>query len=156
MELTPRPPPEPVEISPENAAKPKNSKHRRNTAGLKPPWKKGQCGNPAGRGPGAPKQSRTFTEICREFMDGSVSSTDPRTRLEVLVTALFSQALKGNTKATAVMLDRLDPILRDSLTINNNTIMGADQVREMLDRVRMAPTLQSRLNGNGSANGNGH
>lgn len=36
-----------------------------NTSGLRPPWKKGQSGNPAGR----PKKDREFTEECRTLAD---------------------------------------------------------------------------------------
>ena len=86
---------------------------------LRPQWKPGQSGNPAGMPKGTPT-IRSFTEVVKRRM-AEVIPDDPtgRTRLERLADELEAQALGGGAKAADLLLERIDPAPKQNLTINN-------------------------------------
>jgi len=118
------------------------------TGGTLYPFPKGVSGNPAGSTPGHKIVPRTFTEICRAYLDGPISAANPRTRAEALATALYIQGMKGNTKAVGHILDRVDPALRRVAIEGVPAVEG----NAMLERMLQSTSLPVR-NGNGSTNG---
>lgn len=49
--------------------------------------------------------------------------------MDMLAQAILNAALSGDMKAAAIILDRIDPAPKQSLTINNNVLTPV-QVRE--------------------------
>jgi hypothetical protein len=81
-----------------------------------PRWKPGESGNPAGR----PKR-KTFTELAYEYLGKPLVEGDPRTGMEMLVTAILMRAVKGDANSMRELLSRIDPIPSgNNITINNN------------------------------------
>jgi hypothetical protein len=76
----------------------------RSLANLKPPIRPGETRNPAGR-PRVP----TFTEIMRKELNKPIKGAEDITRMKALGLKLYDQAMKGNTRAAKLILERLDP-----------------------------------------------
>ncbi len=77
----------------------------RSLAAIRPHrFKPGKSGNPRGR----PKKP-TFTEIARRYLDAPAEDMDHLTRMEALVHALYARAMRGDNRAAAELLDRVDP-----------------------------------------------
>ncbi len=67
-------------------------------------WKPGQSGNPNGR-----KQAFSFTDLAREFLGEYLPGQTEITRMQALIRKLFSQAMHGDTRASKLILERVDP-----------------------------------------------
>ena len=73
--------------------------HRKNTAGLKPPWKKGQSGNPKGR-PKGPSLVDALKKVLQEMGEEET--------LKKLARAWVGQSAKGNAVFFKELIERLD------------------------------------------------
>ena len=71
-------------------------KHRRNTVGLRPPWKPGECPNPGGR----PKGTSLLAEI-RDLLHGK----DGKERKEA-AKAFVAQLKRGSVAHAKEIIDR--------------------------------------------------
>lgn len=109
-------------------------KHRRNTANLRPPWKPGQSGNPAGR----PKR-KTFTELAHAYLSARVNPKDRSspTRLELLCETVYDLAIQGDACAIKLIFDRIDPIPRSPRVAVANVVSG----ETILDRLRSGEAI---------------
>ena len=71
----------------------------RRLANLRPPFKPGQSGNPAGH------NGRRKSNEVAAFLDTPESIESNRTRFEAVVDRLFRSALRGDTQAAKVLLE---------------------------------------------------
>jgi len=80
---------------------------------LRPPWKKGQSGNPGGR----PKKT-AITDAFRAVLERSVPN-DPqkRTYAELIAEATARQAIRGNVQAVREIADRTEGKARQAIEI---------------------------------------
>ncbi len=92
-------------------AKGPGDKHRSNTAGLMPPWKPGQSGNPKGR----PKK-QTLEEELSQYLQAEIADADSETgevritRLHAMVRKIFALGVdKENAQVLIAIMDRLYP-----------------------------------------------
>ena len=82
---------------------------------LRPPWKKGESGNPSGR----PK-SQVMTADLRALALGSL---DGKNLSEAMAKKAFQMALKGNFQFWNAIMDRIDGKVADQLQADlNHTI----------------------------------
>ena len=99
------------------------------------PCKPGERRNPAGR----PRRP-SFTEMARTYLGGLVPGQTERTRMQLLIEALYHRSLKGDMKACKLLLERVDParlrvdrselrVLSISITRQNDT--GLDAARSL-------------------------
>jgi len=87
------------------------SPRERQLAGLRPRWKPGQSGNPAGR----PKKQICITTLTAEYLltipeslpDG-IPNTKKKTWAQLTAEKLVHQAVGGDTPAMRELLDRID------------------------------------------------
>lgn len=87
----------------------------KNTAGLMPPWKKGQSGNPNGR----PRKEICLTSLIKEELEQVMQTDDgPRTKAQILAKNIVSKAAKGHNVAMKEVLDRIDGKVADKLEMN--------------------------------------
>ena len=88
---------------------------------LKPPWKKGQSGNPGGR----PKKA-SITEAFLAVLEKPVPN-DPQKRnyAELIAEATARQAIKGNVQAVKEIADRTEGRARQSIEIELTPITKA-------------------------------
>ena len=94
---------------------------RRALANLRPAWKPGQSGNPAGRKPG-----ESFTEVVRKMMEGRIPpklrdkvsrklgiplhALDEMNNYDLLAACMFFEYIeKGKFDQAQALLDRVDP-----------------------------------------------
>jgi hypothetical protein len=80
-----------------------SKKHPNSLANLRPPWKKGESGNPVGRPP-----RPSLEALIEEVLDEPVSGTGYSHR-EVLARAFVSQCVKGHPRALALLFERAWP-----------------------------------------------
>ncbi len=90
-------------------------KHRTKHRNLRPAWRPGVSGNPAGR----PKR-KTFTELAYEYLGKPCGDETNETRMERLVRVIVNRAYDGDRYAVSELLARIDPAPRHSVTVNNN------------------------------------
>lgn len=127
-------------------------------------WKPGQSGNPKGLKPGTKTApGRSFTELAKFYLEQDDPDQPARTRAERLLESIYRNAdEEGDTKAAAIILDRVDPALKKIEV----TGVAADAGRGMLDRLLQSTVLPvvpqpgvsipAPIHTNGhSANGNG-
>lgn len=74
-----------------------------NPQNLRPPWKKGESGNPKGK-----PIKKPIEEIFQAFLDEVVTtgSGKSKERLHALIEAQWVQAIKGNTPAAKFIAER--------------------------------------------------
>ena len=72
----------------------KRGKHRNSRRNLKPPWKPGESGNPAGR----PRE--TFADAILEYLDREAGPG--------LTMRQARKAIQGSVQAAALLMDRVD------------------------------------------------
>lgn len=94
---------------------PTNGKVHKGMQNLRPPWQKGGCANPTGKT--GPKLKTIF---CKTLAEIDPDDPQGRTRLDTLLDQLVALAKKGHPTAINAIVDRLDPILRNNITINNH------------------------------------
>ncbi len=74
------------------------------------PWKPGQTGNPNGRPKGT-----SLTLTLRKLLDTPVPGKDI-TYAEAVIRRLVAEAMKGNTKAANIILERIDGKVPQAIT----------------------------------------
>ncbi len=77
---------------------------------LKPPWQKGQSGNPKGRPPD--KERRAITHALRELLESSVDKHD---LAKAMAKVAFKLALGGDFRFWNAIMERLDGKVADQL-----------------------------------------
>jgi hypothetical protein len=101
-------------------------------------WKPGQSGNPKGRPKGAKNLATIFDDALNETFEIQVKGkTRKVTAREAIVWKLINEALRGNIKATAVVLAKEPEIMQNarSLKMVTRTMTpreAADAYAEML------------------------
>lgn len=108
-------------------------------------WKPGQSGNPKGN-PKAPK----LKALIDQYLEGIADPATQKTRLEMLAQSIVIGALKRESAALKELLARLYPEPAKDINLNA-TIVAATERNAWLDQIKLAPTMTSRLNGNGHA-----
>ena len=104
-------------------------KHRSNTSGLKPPWGKGQSGNPKGRPPltkSIPDLLRRFGEWqCPDSLVKKMQTLFPNAKnltvQEAVYLRVYTEALQGESWAVQFIADRTEGKIAQALTGPNNT-----------------------------------
>jgi len=88
------------------AKKPNGQKHRSRTAGLMPPWKPGQSGNPGGK-----QRGPSVTALLHKALAEAEGDGTGRTGIQVIVDELIKRAkLGGDKHAIDKILERIDPV----------------------------------------------
>jgi hypothetical protein len=86
----------------------------RNTSGLRPPWKKGECGNPKGR-----PRTATLSEAYREKLaEPYPRDRKGRTYAQVIADKIVRKATKGNLSCAQEVADRVEGRARQSVAVN--------------------------------------
>jgi hypothetical protein len=89
-------------------------KHRVNTDGLRPPWKPGESGNPAGRTPNV----KTIPEILRKIgeEEGTKVSVEDggATKLDVVMQQVYKFAREGKSWAVQFIAERTEGKVTDT------------------------------------------
>ena len=106
-------------------------KNTARTAGLRPPWKPGQSGNPGGR----PKR-KVLTDAYTALLDQNIPPdlarklqiSESSTYAEVIAMALVREAVKGKVNAAAELADRAEGRVMERVQVNR---MG-DPLAELL------------------------
>jgi hypothetical protein len=106
---------------------------------LKPPWPKGKCPNPKGRGRGNISLTslikRTLKEVCE-------ADPNKRTWAEAFSRSLIGNAIKGNGIAIKEILNRVDGVIDPQGT---NVNIDLSKLGDQIDKAYREAT------GNGSA-----
>jgi hypothetical protein len=117
-------------------------KQKRNTEGLKPPWRKGQSGNPKGR----PKRSESVTQWIHEL--SQQVDTDGMMKGQLVAEAVYAAALSGDMRAAKLILDRIEPT-SSGVTINNGIGIGQSGL-SLIESIRSDPQrFRDMLKANG-------
>lgn len=116
---------------------PVGDNHRTDHRNLRPPWQRGQSGNPGGR----PKR-KSFTELANEYLGEPCDDDPTETRMGRLVRAIVDRAIRGDRTAVGELLSRIDPAPRNNITIHNGASRG-DEVLAVLDQLRGTATAES-------------
>lgn len=91
------------------------------------PWQPGQSGNPNGR----PVKPDCLTDCLRELA-GLPDGPGGATRAQRLAGVLWGKALRGDVRAIALLLDRLDGKAAQSLRVDSGSVLTfADFVRQV-------------------------
>jgi len=97
------------------------AKHRSNTGNLRPPWKPGECPNPAGRPTKDACIRQWVRELASEIPDGE---SMPWAQLVAL--AMYRKASRGDTHAARLILDRIEPAV--TVTADLTPALSRDEV----------------------------
>jgi hypothetical protein len=105
---------------------PKNRESTGYTVGKgKPPahtrFKKGQSGNPKGRHPKLPALDILLAEVLGEEKNGTTAA-------QKILIALYKKALKGDTKAADILLDRGYGKAKQDVNLNANINLSSRKV----------------------------
>jgi len=76
----------------------------RNTAGLRPPWKPGESGNPSGR----PKRKPITDAYIRLLNEPIPGDKEGRTFADALAQKILKEALNGKVPAASEITDRVE------------------------------------------------
>jgi len=94
---------------------------------LRPPWKKGQTGNPKGREKGGGSVVDALKRKMKEELSG-------RYLADAVAQSLIKQALKGDVRAIKELMDRVDGPVKQMLEANVQQIFKAID-RDSADKV---------------------
>ena len=108
-------------------------KNTARTAGLRPPWKPGQSGNPGGR----PKR-KVLTDAYTALLDQNIPPdlarklqiSESSTYAEVIAMALVREAVKGKVNAAAELADRAEGRVMERVQVNRMGDPLADLLAE--------------------------
>lgn len=110
----------------------------RNTAGLRPPWKPGQSGNPSGR----PKRQDAFRALCRDVTEGAVSelrrrlTEEPKSiKLPLLLEAIMVLASHSGYVTSAGEIERAK-VLAELVKSNK---LNPQQMQTLVDAFAAPP-----------------
>jgi len=91
------------------------------------PWPPGTSGNPAGR----PKKGRTYTDMIREYLDGSQEievgkgkrmHTVLVKRKEMFIRSMFQEVIKGNVAAQRLFMNYLDGLPQLNVSVEGRLV----------------------------------
>lgn len=91
------------------------------------PWVRGQSGNPLGRPPNKYSIRTILTHIGNQVVD---TSAGKMRKAELMWTAVFNEAIKGNIKAAFLIADRLEGKAPQSIDVTTN---GKDMTSQVID-----------------------
>jgi hypothetical protein len=111
-------------------------KHRNSRANLKPPWQKGQSGNPAGRPKG-----QTFADAICEFLDREYETG--LTVRQVIALSLIKKAVRGSVQAAALLMDRVDGKAKQAVDVDL-TVSDAE-ISDAIERELEALAARSQV-----------
>ena len=95
---------------------PKRTPNPRSLRNLRPPWRKGESGNPSGR-PKRPLTDAYNAQLAR-VKEGDRQN---RTYAQLIAEAMMKQALKGNVMATREITDRIEGKARQAVDVTVET-----------------------------------
>ena len=95
---------------------PKRTPNPKSVKNLRPPWKKGESGNPSGR-PKRPLTDAYNAQLAR-VKDGDRQG---RTYAQLIAEAQIKQAIKGNTMAAKEVADRTEGRVRQAVEVTLET-----------------------------------
>lgn len=98
---------------------------------LRPPWKKGQSGNPKGR----PVGSYSIVDVIRRKLM-ELTPDNKRTFMEALGDKIISGAMNGSEASQRLILNYLEGMPKQGLDIKHNLkeILSPEQIDELLKR----------------------
>lgn len=115
-----------------------------------PPWKPGQSGNPKGK----PKGARSFRTIFKEMLEREINTTDPVTKLPVvmkikdaLVLRMIGKALKDGDLPIFqhIEAELLESIVKDTKTDREELSVKIYNIIQNREKSKST----SNINGNG-------
>lgn len=105
------------------------------------PWVAGQSGNPVGR----PPDKYSIRSILKRIGNQHVTtSVGPMRKAELMWTAIYNEAVKGNVKAAFLIADRLEGKAPQSIDLTTNgkdmapTVVNVDESKiseEQLEKI---------------------
>lgn len=105
----------------------------KNTAGLKEPWQKGETGNPNGR----PKGQRNYATIYRDALE-KIAAAQGKTPEEIetlLLEAGIKNAIKGNHKFHAYMMDKIHGKTPERHEVDMTIKEPSDEIKELAKKL---------------------
>ncbi len=111
----------------------------RNTSGLRPAWKKGECGNPRGR----PKTAALSQAYREKLAERYPRDRKGRTYAQVIADNIVRKAVKGNLSAASEIADRVEGRPRQSLELGNPSGLEAPTVNIQFVAVRESTEIGS-------------
>ena len=102
----------------------------RKTAGLKPPWKPGQSGNPRGR----PPKEKSLTSLLREELEQrepKTGETYERLLARAIVRGGAAAALKGHDALAKLIFERVEGKVPDIVDLRSLSILVNKPIEQM-------------------------
>ena len=105
----------------------------KNTAGLRPPWKPGESGNPGGR-PRRKPLSDAYSALLGQTVPPEIARqlriSEASTYAEVVAMALLKEAVKGKVNAAAELADRVEGRVMERVQVDHRGDPLADLLSE--------------------------